>query len=105
MKIRLTIPSWRPYLSGQKVSRIGVVTYFLIEEKCFHQNSNSFYTKHSSTHLLYPYIIFLWHILYFLLHIHSPVIRVIICFERIIVDIIVLPKEKKDVYYFWKKNK
>ena len=69
MKIRLTVPSWRSYLSGQNVSRIGVVTYFLIEEKYFHQNSNTFYTKHSSTHLLYPYIIFLWHTLYFSLHI------------------------------------
>ena len=41
----------------------------------------------SSTRVLF--IIFLWRILYFSLHIHSPIIRVIIYFERIIINIIV----------------
>ena len=36
---------------------------------------------------------------------HTPIIRVIICFGRIIIDIIVLWKKKKDVYYCWKENK
>ena len=75
----------------------------LIEGKCFHQNPNIFYTKHSSTHLLYP------HITFFVTHstflfMHSPIIRVIIYFGKIIINIIVLWKEKKDMYYFWKES-
>jgi len=35
---------------------------------------------------------------------HSPIIRVVICFGRIIIDIIVLWKKKKDMYYFWNKK-
>jgi len=34
----------------------------------------------------------------------GPIIRVIILIERIIINIIVLWKEKKDVYYFWKEK-
>ena len=56
----------------------------------------------SYTRLLYPCITFLWHTLYFPLH--SPIIRIIICFRRIIIDIIVYGR-KKNVYYFWKENK
>ena len=42
------------------------------------------------THLLYPLITFLWHTLYFSLHMHSPIFRVIILIGRIIIDIIIL---------------
>ena len=35
---------------------------------------------------------------------HSPIIRVINSFGRIIIDIIIFGW-KKDVYYFWKVNK
>ena len=36
---------------------------------------------------------------------YSPIFRIIIYFGRIIIDIIVLWKGKKCVYYFWKENK
>ena len=61
----------------------------------------------------WPRIIFLWRKLSFPLHIHSAIIHIIIYFERIITDIIILWNEKKDMYYFlkineiiawWKKN-
>ena len=55
------------------------------------------------THILYPHITFLWHTLYFPLQMHSPIIRAIIYFGKIIIDIIVLWKEKKDMYYFGRK--
>ena len=41
-------------MSGQRFDERGCRPIKLIEEKCFHQNPNSFYTKYSSTHSLYP---------------------------------------------------
>jgi len=65
----------------------------LIEEKYFHQNPNTFYTKHSSTHLLYPHITFLCHTLYFPFHALTHNSRRHLFW-----------KEKKYVYYFWNKK-
>ena len=53
----------------------------------------------SYTHLLYPCITFLWHTLYFPLHMHSPIIRLIICFRRIIIDIIVYRRKERCVLF------
>jgi len=53
----------------------------------------------SCTHLLYPCITFLWHTLYFPLHMHSPIIRLIICFRRIIIDIIVYRRKERCVLF------
>ena len=61
-------PSQRSHLSGQRFDEKGCRPMKLIEGKCFHQNPNIFYTKHSSTHLLYPHITFLCHTLYFPFH-------------------------------------
>ena len=57
------------------------------------------------THLLYPRITFLWHTLYFSLHMHSPIIRVIIYFERIIIDIIIYGRKRKMYIIFGRKIK
>ena len=52
----------------------------------------------------WPRIIFHWRKLSFSLHIRSAIIRIIIYFERIITDIIILWNEKKGMYYFLKIN-
>jgi len=69
----------------------------LIEEKYFHQNHNTFYIKHLSTSCVR--ITFLWYTLYFLFHIQSHIIHVVICFERILIDIIVLWKKKACIIF------
>ena len=61
-------PSRRSHLSAQMFGEKGCRPTKLIEGKYFHQNPNTFYTKHSSTHLLCPYITFLCHTLYFPFH-------------------------------------
>ena len=89
-RLDLSYPLRRSQLPGQRFDKSGCRHMKLIEGKYFHQNPNSFYTKHSSTHLLYPHITFLWHTYYFSFHMHSPIICIIICSGRIIIDIIIL---------------
>ena len=91
--------SRKSYLSGQKVWRKGVENHSLIEGKCFTEMLILFTPTISYTHLLYPRFTFLWHILYFPLHMHSPITHVIICFGRIIIDIIILWNEKRCVLF------
>ena len=114
-------PSWR---SHPEVWQKGAVTHFLIEGKWFHQNYNSFYTKHSSTHLLYPHITFIWHPLLSFAHafIHNsrhylfwkdnnwhhcfmegPIICVTILIGRIIIDIIIYVRKRQMCIVFDRK--
>jgi len=70
----------------------------LIQEKCFHQNSNTFYTEHF--HLPTPFT----HIL-LSFGTHFTFLRVIICIQRIIIDIIVsfMEGKEKHVLFFEEK--
>ena len=95
-KIRHTIPLIESPLARS-------LTKGVESEKYFHQNSNSFYTKHLCTHLLYLHIIFLWHTLYFSVHMHSPMIRPIICFGMIIINIIFYARKRKTCIIFGRK--
>jgi hypothetical protein len=69
---------------------------FLIKEKYFYQNANTFYTSN----FLYPplvpaYYFPLAHTLLFFAHAFTQNFLVIICFGWIIIDIIILWKKKK----------
>ena len=96
--------SRKSYLSGQKVWRKGVENHSLIEGKCFTEMLILFTPTISYAHLLYPCFTFLWHILYFPLHMHSPITHVIICFGRIIIDIIILLRKRKTRIIFGRKK-
>jgi len=100
-KIRPTVHLTEVPLIRAKGLTKRVETHFLIEEKCFYRKLIVFTPTIFYTHLLYPCITFFWHTLYFSLYI--PIICVIICFGRIIIDIIILQKEKKDAYIFGRK--
>jgi len=78
-------------LSCQMFDEKGRRLTKLIEEKYSYQNPDTFYTDHF--HLPTPLPIYwfsLTHTLLSFLHMHPPIICVIICFGRIMIDIIVL---------------
>jgi len=70
-------------------------THFYKKENISNKKANTFHT----INFIYPPFLPSY---YFSLHV--PIICVIICFERIIIDIIILSKEKKEVYYCLRKT-
>ena len=88
-------PSRRTHLSAQRFDERGCRPTKLIEEKCFHQNPNTFYTKHFYLLTFVPTYYFLVAYTYFPLHIHWPIIYVIFSFGMIIIDIIIYGRKRK----------
>ena len=91
--------------TGHKIWPNRVETHFLLEGNISTKMLIFFTPAIFYTHLSYQHITFLWHTLYFSLHMHSPIICIIIYFGKIIIDMSILWKEKKYMYYFLKENK
>ena len=97
IKIRPTVP-----LTGAPLIRPKGLTkgWGRLVSSMFSTKSLILFTPAISyTHLLYPCITFLWHTLYFPLHMHSLIIHLIICFRRIIIDIIVYRRKERCVLF------
>ena len=96
-KIRLTVPLTEAPLvrpkgltkgRGRLVSSIFSTKILLL-----------FTTTFFYTHLLYSHITFILTHTYFSLHMHSPIIHVIICFRRLIIDIIVYGRNERHALF------